>query len=321
MKSLCMGAVWAAVAVAWMGGVARADYSPTEISWPGWRVTSSEDLWMGTRHTSYPLTHLFDGKADTAWVPSGKGKSEIYKGRTVLVLAPEKPIKITSLRLMTGYNKSEALFEKNDRAAEIRIIVNGNNYLGVGLDPKEKPFAKTTRLKDSMGWHKVALDGRAVETLTIEVTGQHKGTTGDLCLSELELYDGDQKIDMHMPEVVRFTAGDECGCGTEWSIIRRDGTPVCGEGSGQLGEAGCEPTWSPTRRYVAAVDYNEKSGKARLCVVEAATGQVILRQPIAAYGCEIGWKGEGFVRVTYYSDEDPPKGPALSRTYKVPASL
>jgi hypothetical protein len=321
MKSWGMGAVAAAVVVVWMGGTARADYCPTEIFWPGWRVTSSEDLYLGARHTSYPLTNLFDGRADTAWVPSGKGKSPIYKDRTVLVLAPEKPIRITSLRLMTGYNKSEELFAKNDRAAEISITVNGRNYLGIGMDPEQRPFTKTTRLKDSMGWHSVALDGRKVETLTIEITDRHKGTTGDLCLSELELYDGDRKIDMHMPEVVRFTEGDECGCGLVYTMIRRDGTRLgAGGQEGFEGASNNSGAWSPSGRYWAAVDFNEKTHKGFLYVVDATTGRIVFRRTTQAFGRDVTWKGDEFVRVTWHPEDTSSKSPP-PLTYKVPPQV
>jgi hypothetical protein len=300
---------------------ARADYMPTQISWPGWRVSSSEDLFRGVRHTSYPLTHLFDGQANTAWVPSGKGKSMVYKERTVLTLAPDKPVSITSIRLMTGYNKSAELYAKNDRAAEIRITVNGDNHLGVGID--DKPFTKTTRLKDSLGWHTVTVGGPKVRCLTIEVIQRHKGTTGDLCLSELELYNGDTRIDMHMPEAVRFTKGDECGCGISYSIVRRDGTRLCGDDGGQLGEGLYDPSgaWSPSGRYIASVDYNEKHDTAQLCVVEASTGNILLRRTIPAYGSSIKWKTDQTVQVVYDQDGtdlESHKKP-LTLTFRVPA--
>jgi hypothetical protein len=316
--------VWAATFMALAAGSAAADYAPTEIAWPGWRVASSEDLYLGVRHTSYPLTHLFDGQADTAWAPSGKAKALVYKDRTVLVLAPDKPVSITSLRLMTGYNKSDALFEKNDRAAEIRITVNGENYLGVGQDAK--PYTKTTRLKDSPGWHTVKVEGPKVRCLTLEILQRHKGATGDLCLSELELYNGDTRIDMAMPEVVRFTKGDECGCNQTHEIIRRDGTRICRDNGEEMGEGAgygaSGAAWSPTHRYVAGIDYTAgRKEKAALYVIEAATGQVVLRRPVDVAGCAITWKGDGFVRVTYYTDEDPPKGPAPSRTFKVPTPV
>jgi hypothetical protein len=301
---------------------ARADYMPTQISWPGWRVSSSEDLFLGTRHTSYPLMNLFDGRADTAWVPSGKGHSTVYGNRTVLELAPDKPVDITSIRLMTGHNKSSELFAKNDRAAEIRITVNGENHLGARIYNDQ--YIKTTRLKDSMGWHTVALDGRKVFSLMIVVTQRHKGTTGDLCLSELELYNGDARIDMHMPEVVRFTKGDECGCGISYSIVRRDGTRLCGDDGGQLGEGLYAPSgaWSPTGRYIASVDYNEKHNKAELCIVEAATGNIILRRTIRVGGASLKWKNEQVVQVVYDQDGTDAEShkPPVTLTYRIPVA-
>ena len=313
-------------------GAALGDYQPTAISWPGWTVTSSENLYAGVRHTSYPLTHLFDGRADTAWVPSGKGiisdpKSPdkapafLNDGRTIITLYPDKPVAITAIRLMTGYNKSPELFAENDREAEIRLVVNGDY---VEKAPRNlKSFSKTTALKDSMCWHTVSLDGRKVFSLRIEVTRRHKGTTGDLCLSELELYNGDAKIDMHMPEVVRFTQGDECGYGEYW-ILRRDGMRLCRDNGGQMGEAPEDglpmASWSPTGRYLASVDYDEKHSKANLCVVETSSGKMVLRRPVDVAGCAIAWKNDQAVQVVYYQDGAALEShkPATRLTFQLP---
>jgi hypothetical protein len=308
--------VGVAVIMVCMAGAAGADYCPTEVSWPGWKVTSSENLYAGVRHTSYPLTHLFDGRPETAWAPSGKGVISapngpipacLDDGRTVITLYPDKPVAITAIRLMTGYNKSPELFAANDRAAEVRLTVNGGY---IEKAPRNlEAFTKTAALKDSMGWHTVSLDGRKVWSLRIEVTRRHKGTSGDLCLSELELYDGDTRIDMHMPEVVRFTRGDECGCGLTHWLMQRDGTRLCHDDGEQLGleeATDADAAWSPGGRFVAVIEYNKKQKSDFLCVFDAATGERVVHQAIHTAALNLKWRGEKTVVLEYFPGAKPP---------------
>ena len=45
----------------------------TFIQWPGWCVESTESLYIGRKHTSFPLTYSIDNNPATAWVYSGWG--------------------------------------------------------------------------------------------------------------------------------------------------------------------------------------------------------------------------------------------------------
>jgi hypothetical protein len=183
-------------------GVVRADYVPTSLSWPGWTVSSSENLYAGRRHTSYPLVYMLDGDPKTAWVFSGTGKVEDEPARwrspyTVRIEA-EKPFSVDGLRLMNGYNKSVEVFQRNDRIVQVRVSLDGTPV-------------KTTALADSMGWHTVSLPRRRVRQVTIELTGIKRGPDKDVCLSELELMDGGKRVDMHVPKVVLYNHGSDCG--------------------------------------------------------------------------------------------------------------
>jgi hypothetical protein len=282
-----------------LSAVAAADYQPTTIQWPGWEVSSSEDLFMGTRHTSYPLMHLFDGRPETAWVPSGKGTSEVYGRQVLITIRPAKPIFVDAVRLMNGYNKSEDLFQKNDRAATVTVIVNGGRAVGYrGVAIPATAFAKTARLKDAMGWHRIALDRRPMSDLTIEVIAVHPGKTHDLCLSEIELWDGDRKIDMALPGVVVYTAGDECGCGTTYALVRRDGTRVATESANldngdRMGESAA---WSPSHRYVAGIE-DAARGYA-LWVADARAGRLLFRDKLGGTPSgNLAWTGDRMVAV------------------------
>jgi hypothetical protein len=48
-----------------------ADRVNTRVETPTWSIESSECIWAGARHTSYPLWHLIDGKPETTWAFSG----------------------------------------------------------------------------------------------------------------------------------------------------------------------------------------------------------------------------------------------------------
>jgi hypothetical protein len=180
--------------------IARADYAATNIEWKGWQIASSENLYAGRIHRSYPLTYLLDGGPRTAWVFSGKGKCKdgSWNSRYALEIRPDKPVIMDRIRLMNGYNKSRELFFKNDRVIQIRLTINGEKV-------------KTATLADTMGWHEVAFPRQAVNGLRIEFTGIRRGQIHDLCISELALYNGARKVEMHMPQAVMFTEGSECG--------------------------------------------------------------------------------------------------------------
>lgn len=110
--------------------VASAGGISTSIQIGKWTIESSECLWAGQRHTSYPIWKMFDGRPDTAWVFSGVGYPKLSpkdEGNGVekgirLKLVPSHPVVIDELRLMNGYNKSEDLYYKNSRVAEISIF-------------------------------------------------------------------------------------------------------------------------------------------------------------------------------------------------------
>lgn len=295
--------VWAVLATA---GVSRADYVPTEISWPGWRVASSENLFLGRSHTSYPLTHLFDGKPETAWVFSGNRPQRLkdpkqadsltlpQEGRFILTIRPDKPVEMDSLRLLNGYARSRDLYEKNSRASELLVTVNGDNCVGVGVSDAGKPRAVKAALRDTTDWQAVAFPRAAVAVLTIEITGVRKGRVDDLCVSELELWCGGRKIEMAMPGVVRFTRGDDCGCGCTWSMIRRDGTPIVSDDTGEMGDEMSVEQAVPSAdgRRIAGVSVRPKDNVKTLWVVNTETGGLLLSRPLpkGAYQ-SIQWKG------------------------------
>ncbi len=113
---------------------AFADWCPTSVAWSGCVVFSNEDLYEGSIHTSYPLYFLFDGRPDTAWVYSGLPLSKRpntgdweMSDPPSRILRPsfwcyfDKPIEISSVRIMPGYNKSSAVFSRNNRVTNLEV--------------------------------------------------------------------------------------------------------------------------------------------------------------------------------------------------------
>lgn len=162
--------------------VASADGISTSIQIGKWTIESSECLWAGQRHTSYPIWKMFDGRPDTAWVFSGVGYPKLSpkdEGNGVekgvrLKLVPSHPVVIDELHLMNGYNKNEALYFKNSRVTEVSIFDRYPSlYTEKGWVPR-KPLRKV-HLSDAMGMKSIALPKRAYGELWIVVTGIEKG--------------------------------------------------------------------------------------------------------------------------------------------------
>lgn len=210
----------------------------TFIAWPEWRIYSTEDTYMGRRHTSFPLTYLVDGDPDTAWVFSGlTDRPDGQPARYAIALTRDwnkKGAAADSIRIMNGYNKSRELFERNNRITELKLEVNGK-------------LLKTVRLSDEMGWHTISIPRQVVRSVRMEFTGFVKGRDDDVCVSEIELLDRGRKIDLKMPKAVVYTEGSECGCGQEFCVIDRDGKRLATDDSEG------RPHWSPDGTRVAGL--------------------------------------------------------------------
>jgi len=197
-----------------LGALSRADYTPTRIWWKGWRIESSEETSTVRVHNNYPLTFLFDGKPETAWVYSGKwsefGKDWLdflkrqWPNEYCLRFEPEKPIKLDSLRIMSGYNKSQGTFKRNDRIKDIEVWTQA-------LEGDRRLIGKY-RLEDRMGWQTISFKPHEFKYLVLSVKSRYIGTEHDLCISEIALMNRGKKVEMHMPKYVDMTHGDECGC-------------------------------------------------------------------------------------------------------------
>lgn len=276
---------------------AYADYRPTGISWKGWDISTSENLYEGKRQRSYPLTHLFDNDPKTAWVFSGTGKSQdarrSWGSSYALQLRVDKPFTADTLRLMNGYNKSQEVFQRNNRVVTVRITL-------------DNVYVKTATLSDRMGWHTISLPHRKITTLKLECIGIRKGVEDDLCLSELALYNRGEKVRMQMPEAVLFTQGSDCGCGPGGVLLSRDGLTLAKDDLGEGGSA----TWSPNGVYLTSAE--AVKGGYRLWVADVRTGEI---QRLRVYPdiYTIAWRDSRTVAV-----EVPAANQTRTRLIRVP---
>lgn len=239
---------------------AYCDGTGTLISWPGWIVSSTENIYMGYKHTSFPLTYLFDGDANTAWVFSGKGKkidgSASGYAITITREWEKKPVTMDSIWIMNGYNKSTELFLRNNRITQLKLYINSK-------------FVKTVTLTDSMGWHKISIPRQPVKEIELHFTAFAKGRDNDICVSGLALYDRGKRIDLKMPRAVEYTDGDgDCGCGQSWYMIDRTGKKLINY------DAESPSVLSPSGRYAANVQ------NSKLLVLDTSTGKIVMRQTI-----------------------------------------
>lgn len=295
-------------AVCLLAAIAGADYDPTHITWNKWSIRSNEDIFLGKRYkgNTYPLTHLFDGDASTAWVfnapPRPKpGKVDeinpLLAGRIILEIVPPGPIEMDRLRILSGYQKSQKLFLANDRPSELSLAIN------IDLCDKDAP-TETFAIRDEMGWQDLAFKRTKVERLRIEVTKVTSGHIHDLCITELELYDGDKKIDPAMPAVVTFSPGSECGCFSEEWLITRSGIRVRG-----ISNDNSSICFTPDGLHAAGVD----NVTNRLWIINCRRNRVLRRfQLPQGEPPTLEWIGSE-VRATFadktvlYGMSDPPK--------------
>lgn len=241
--------------------------SPASIWWPGWEISSSEELSQGVKYRQkwdapgFPLTRLFDGDTKTAWVYSATSRefdSAIWRTRYGLQLSPNKPIMLDSIRIVNGQNASPARFKANHRARIVQITLTNGKARHIHL----------RQLSDKQGWQTLKFPRSQAKEITLEFPQFTRSPTkgADFCLSEIELRNGGRKIDWKMPQLVMYYNGLE-GDADAPLLVRRDGFPL----DGIAIDAGYTDDWSPSGRYVSGV----AGGEDRLWVYDASKGSKI----------------------------------------------
>lgn len=206
--------VWSCLAITfWLGTLACADHIPTNATWRGITVSTSEEFWaLGrSKEKKYPIHWMFDGKPETAWVYESKrempkGAPIHFPGKVSVCISMPEDFTVDGLRLMNGYNKSVDLYRGNARITGIEVSVRDWDAGGYMV-------LKRTTLKDEMGWRTVSLPQTKTREIYITVTATKTGPLKDICISELQLLNRGKAIDLKPTEIIVAQNGDECGCG------------------------------------------------------------------------------------------------------------
>lgn len=233
------------------------------MQWPGWTVETTEVL----GGSKYPIEHMFDGDPTTAWVYSKPikleeetiGPYEVAESAYAILLKPDKPVHLDGIRLMNGYNKSEAIFKRNNRIVTLEIYEN--DY----LDDHNAKKIKSVTLSDKMGWHNISLPARKYTGLVLVVQGQVEGRDRDTCISEVQLLSKGEALDWNVPAAVIKNNGDLCGCGSTWSVVSR------GKILAETREM-TDPSVSPDGRFAAGIGADD-----RVWVVDLRGGKLVRR--------------------------------------------
>lgn len=253
------------------------------IWWPGWSVSSSEDLSEKPKYSSYPLSLMFDGDPATAWVYSStlndRDKTE-WPARYGFELEPKRPIVVDGLRIMNGQNQNRTRFLRNNRVVQIRVTrMTGR-----------KKSVKTFALPDRMGWHAVSWPRATVDSIKVELTGLHQGRDTDVCISELQLLNHGRSINLGMPRAVMFYDGLE-GCAASY-LISRSGKVLDGIAT----DVGYEDKWNSSGQFVTGFSYGTAP---HIWVADTWQGRIIrsIPQPGSNPEPDYAWLNRNTLRV------------------------
>ena len=217
--------------------------------------------------SKYPIENMIDGDPRTAWVYS---KPVPYEGEDLytykvagsayaILLKPDKPVLLDGIRLMNGYNKSQAIFNRNNRVVKLDIYENDH------LSEHKATKIKTVALSDKMGWHNISLPARKYKGLVLVIRGQVEGRDRDTCVSELQLVSKGRALNLSRTPAYLRNDGDDCGCGSTWSVVSREKVLA------ETREMGW-PSLSPDGRYAAGIGADD-----RVWVVDLREAKVVGR--------------------------------------------
>ena len=237
--------------------------SGASIHWPGWTVSSTEELSEGVKYPlkwnapRYSMMRLFDGDLKTAWVYNASSRefdTRIAPTRYAVQLEPEQPVALDEVRLVNGHNFSPGRFAANHRAQRVRITLSNGKARRVYV----------RSLEDRMGWQSVHFPGFRASIITLEFPRIQRSSNrgADFCLSEIELRNSGRTIEWKMPRLVMYYDGLE-GDADPSLLVRRDGVPL----DGVAIDAGYQDSWSPSGRFVSGVAGEED----RLWIYDAVT--------------------------------------------------
>lgn len=216
-----------ALALLMATAVAVADYDPPRIWWPGHTVGYT--LYGQPKH-QYSLVNMLDGDPKTAWMigPINEIQTSggsIGRSEPAIYIAVPGRGKIDGIRIMPGYNKSKAIFERNNRITEVEIW-DVHQPGGWSVHGDYDQLIAKAEFKDEMGWQVVRFDPVEVDWLQIDIKNWVEGSDDDICISEIQLLRDGKPIDWNLTPVVLSTHGAENAEGSVWNVLRKNGEVI-----------------------------------------------------------------------------------------------
>lgn len=258
-----------ALSVALCGASAPVCAGSSSIFWPGWAITSSEDLSEindGEKPIPHPLSALFDANSRTTWVMNPKATPRMLPDfkKARFFPASERKIEVSGkarwmsgLQIMNGDNSSRRAFLAGNRIRSLKIT---------SLDGK-KSRTYMRPLLDRMGWQRISWPRQSANKITIDFA-EVLNSKKPVCSSGIGLLDGSREIKWNMPQAMLFYDGLE-GEGAIMLLNRR-GEVIDGlaNDNGESGE------WSSDGRFVAGI--NGGGGvNPYLWIADANKGKII----------------------------------------------
>ncbi|MHB9026245.1 MAG: NADase-type glycan-binding domain-containing protein [Armatimonadota bacterium] len=274
-------------------GMVCADGTRTGITWPGWRVETSEV----SDAPGYPITFMFDSSAKSAWVhhfvPDPKSFESLPRnpaphgvGATISISCDAQYLNrqfftIDGLGIINGYAKDSATYWRNNRIRAIRVH----------LRMKNDTWGQTFSLRETREVQRISFPRQSVSQIEIEVVKVDQGQDDDLCISELMLFNRSKRIPWNLTPVVLYNPQNDCGCGgLSFSLMHAVGTMLPKEFAGADQVRGV--TFQPgTSRMLLSSDHT-------LNLYDFATRAVLYQHKFRNYITELSWMSANTAYIT-----------------------
>jgi hypothetical protein len=223
------------------------DYEPPRVEWLGWSVGYEYHDDPPYPAHQYFIGNLLDGDPTTAWMVGGVQVYSNEKEAFVPDFEPDyvpilfvnlpKAMKIDGIRIMPGYNKSPAVFARNNRITKIDIH---DSEWSSYFDKDQPPIVAAT-LKDEMGWQTVTFAQREISGIQVVIKDWVKGKDNDFCISDIQLLSDGKPVAWQVTPMVLSTFGSSC-CGAAWHVVQRNGKIVREAGTNEFDFCSSDPT-------------------------------------------------------------------------------
>lgn len=146
-------------------------------------VSSIFDETVSGETLIYSPLYIADNKMDTAWVEGSSSNGE----NEWLLFESEDNFNLSTIQLTNGFAKSESLYNKNNKVAEIQVISSNGDIKIINLDDK------------IVGFQEFDVNFNNINSVKLIITKVYKGTHyKDLCVSELRF--NNERLNLELSE-------------------------------------------------------------------------------------------------------------------------